>query len=137
MQKAGEEGLSWENLKNLSDLQESIRRLAQRDFLSYLSASSIAEAFAAYANFRVLCALRVGPYGVIAVNHLIESELARVGVIRPGERWYHGQPILITQNDYRLKLFNGDVGLIFSETQSTQRTTGIAASLFPDRGRKL
>ena len=134
LQRSGEEGLSWEYLKNLSDLQKSIRRLAQRYFIPYLSATHIAEAFAAYAHFRVLCALRVGPYGVIAVNHLIESELSRMGVIRPGERWYHGQPILITQNDYRLKLFNGDVGLIFSETQSAQEQTGSLRAYFPIEG---
>ena len=134
LQNGGEEGLSWNYLKNLSDLQKSIQQLVQRDFLSYLSATGIAEAFAAFASFRVLCALRVGPYGVIAVNHLIESELARVGEIRPRERWYHGQPILITQNDYRLKLFNGDVGLIFSETQSGKEQLGSLRAYFPIEG---
>ncbi len=134
LQKAGEEGLSWKYLKGLSDFEESIRRLAQSDLFSYLSASSIVEAFAAFTNLRVLCALRIGPYGVIAVNHLIESELARVGQIRPRERWYHGQPILITQNDYRLKLFNGDVGLIFSEGQSAKEQPGSLRAYFPIEG---
>ncbi len=134
LQKGGEEGLAWNDLKNLSDLEDSIRRMAQREFLPYLSATSIAEAFAAFANVRVLCALRVGPYGVIAVNHLIESELAKLGKIRPRERWYHRQPILITQNDYRLKLFNGDVGLIFAETQTAREQGASLRAYFPIEG---
>ena len=61
---------------------------------------------------RILCAMRRGPYGVEAVNHKIEDELRRKGLIRVNSRWYHGCPIMITRNDYQLQLFNGDVGII-------------------------
>jgi exodeoxyribonuclease V alpha subunit len=61
---------------------------------------------------RILCAMRRGPYGVEAVNHKIEDELRRKGLIRINHRWYHGCPIMITRNDYQLQLFNGDVGII-------------------------
>ncbi len=66
-------------------------------------------------RFRVLCALREGPYGVAAVNDLAERILRRRGLIRPEGRWYHGRPVMITRNDYPLRLFNGDVGLILPD----------------------
>jgi exodeoxyribonuclease V alpha subunit len=134
LQNGEGQGLSWRYLRNLSDLRESIHRLVQCDFLHYLSATALDEAFLIYVRFRVLCALRVGPYGVIGVNQLIESELASAGKIRPTGHWYHGQPILITQNDYRLKLFNGDVGLIFSQSQSGKEQTGSLRAYFPIEG---
>ena len=39
----------------------------------------------------------------------------QAGLIRPQFQWYRGRPILITQNDYELGLFNGDTGLIWND----------------------
>jgi len=65
--------------------------------------------------FRVLCALREGPYGVKALNGLIERILSSGGFIRPESSWYTGRPILVTRNDYTLNLFNGDLGIILPD----------------------
>jgi exodeoxyribonuclease V alpha subunit len=62
---------------------------------------------------RILCAARRGPLGIETVNRQLEEALNRKGLIRPRSRWYHGRPIMITRNDYTLRLFNGDVGVIF------------------------
>ena len=32
-----------------------------------------------------------------------------------GGRWYFGRPLLVTQNDYSLRLYNGDVGVIIDD----------------------
>jgi exodeoxyribonuclease V alpha subunit len=70
---------------------------------------------AALDGFRLLCAHRRGPYGAEVVNELVERRLAADGVIRPGEPFYIGRPIMVTRNDYQLGLFNGDVGLIVDD----------------------
>ncbi len=64
---------------------------------------------------RVLGARRDGPYGIVALNERIEGALAAAGAIFPGPAHYHGRPILITRNDYNLRLYNGDVGLCYVE----------------------
>jgi exodeoxyribonuclease V alpha subunit len=82
----------------------------------YLRSRDAAEAIALFSKFRVLCALRHGPYGVETVNRLVEAILSRAGFIFPqGGRWYAGQPVMITRNDYTLQLFNGDLGLILPD----------------------
>lgn len=65
------------------------------------------EAIRALDTFRVLCALRRGPEGVSGLNAEIEAALS-------GElpRSPVGRPILVTQNDYDVRLFNGDQGII-------------------------
>ncbi len=80
-------------------------------FRDYTQALSPDEAFERFARFRVLCALRNGPFGVEAINRAIESWLQREGLINAYQRWYKGRPVLITRNDYRTGLFNGDVGI--------------------------
>lgn len=61
----------------------------------------------------VLCAVRKGPRGVESLTLSVERELAREGLMQPGDIWYRGRPILVTQNDPALDLYNGDTGIIW------------------------
>lgn len=56
---------------------------------------------------RVLTALREGPQGAATLNARIELALA--GPHR--EAYFHGRLLLVTENDARRELFNGDVGV--------------------------
>ncbi len=60
---------------------------------------------------RILCSRRGGEAGVELINREIESALESEGIKSPDNEFYAGRPILITQNDYNLGLFNGDIGI--------------------------
>ena len=62
-------------------------------------------------RFRVLCVTRQGEFGVDALNQWIKDQL--VQRFHSAETGYHGMPIMISENDYRLGLFNGDIGLLW------------------------
>jgi exodeoxyribonuclease V alpha subunit len=63
--------------------------------------------------FRVLCAHRRGPHGVETWMDRIERWLAaEVGGFGAEGRWYVGRPLLVTANDYGLRLYNGDTGVV-------------------------
>jgi exodeoxyribonuclease V alpha subunit len=68
-----------------------------------------AEALAQLRRFRLLCAHRRGPYGVAGWTARIE-EWTGAG----GGDWYVGRPLLVTENDYWLQLFNGDTGVVIA-----------------------
>jgi exodeoxyribonuclease V alpha subunit len=70
-----------------------------------------AQVFAAFEQFRVLCALRNGPFGVSELNRLIERILEARRWLRMRATWYPGRPVMITRNDYNLRLYNGDIGI--------------------------
>ena len=71
------------------------------------------DALKAFAKFQVLCAVREGPWGVDTLNRLIASSLGFAS-----EGWYTGRPVMVTRNDYNLKLMNGDVGLCLPQANS-------------------
>ncbi len=74
--------------------------------------SDYPQIFALFYRFRVLCAVRQGARGVVAVNQAIERGLQARGYQIPREQtWYPGRPVLIGQNDYNLDLYNGDIGI--------------------------
>ena len=64
-------------------------------------------------DFRVLCALREGPWGVAGQNAAIERALAAQGLLpQRRDEWYEGRPVMVTRNDAALRIFNGDIGLV-------------------------
>ncbi|WP_087691429.1 exodeoxyribonuclease V subunit alpha [Pandoraea sp. PE-S2R-1] len=70
--------------------------------------------FAAFGQFRVLCATRGGRRGVEFLGAQLTALLARragVALNAGGGAWFAGRPVLVTQNEYALNLFNGDIGI--------------------------
>ncbi|MDP5291128.1 exodeoxyribonuclease V subunit alpha [Oceanimonas sp. CHS3-5] len=65
----------------------------------------------AFDEFRLLCAVRRGPWGVEGLNIRIAGLLHRRGLLEAQEGWYEGRPVLVTRNDYSLGLMNGDIGI--------------------------
>jgi exodeoxyribonuclease V alpha subunit len=79
------------------------------------------EVLAAHSQFQVLCALRNGPFGVTGLNQRISDVLDKQGLIQAKSAWYEGRPVLVTKNDYRLGLMNGDIGIAMSYPQLDKR----------------
>jgi len=99
------------------DLIDSLRERIVEGYRKYLEASSIQEKFMLFDSFRVLCPLRAGPFGIQGLNSTIEQILLEHGLISKHGTQYHGRPILITANDYGLRLFNGDIGIILADDE--------------------
>lgn len=67
---------------------------------------------AAFEHRRVLCAVREGEQGTTRLNALLTERFrAALGEPPTGASWYAGRPVLITVNDYTVRVFNGDVGV--------------------------
>ena len=63
--------------------------------------------------FRILCAHRRGPYGVATWTPRIESWLtSAIAGFAADEPWYVGRPLLVTENDQAIRLYNGDTGVV-------------------------
>lgn len=73
----------------------------------YARLTDAREMLAALDRFRILCAVRKGPLGVLRINRLVERCLGFAGA----DIWYPGRPVMVTENDYTLGLFNGDTGI--------------------------
>jgi exodeoxyribonuclease V alpha subunit len=87
-------------------------------FRPYLEASTPADALAQFSRFRILTATRAGERSSEHLNQLTERILTEAGLIQTGERYYEGRPILIRRNDYNVRLFNGDIGIICRDPES-------------------
>ncbi len=84
-----------------------------RDVVAAARAGDACGALDALDRVRVLTAHRRGPVGVDRWVPLVERWLARdVDGYEPAGRFAVGRPVMVTRNDPRLRLFNGDVGVV-------------------------
>jgi len=109
---SGVEGVSANALPLSAQLKEQLRARVLEGFGEVVCAREPHAALQALNRFRILCAVRRGPFGVETMNRLVEDILSEAGLISTRDRWYAGRPVMVTRNDYQLKLFNGDVGVI-------------------------
>ncbi|WP_324732713.1 exodeoxyribonuclease V subunit alpha [Pseudomonas paeninsulae] len=102
--------LAWNAQPTPQDLLERL----DRGYAPFLAAAKSADpqaAFAAFNDFRALCAQREGAWGVAGINEALEARVKRRSQVASRERWYVGRPVMVRQNDYALGLFNGDIGI--------------------------
>ena len=81
---------------------------------------------------RLLCAHRRGPFGVAHWNRQVERWLTEATGEPLWSTWYAGRPILVTANDYGLKLYNGDTGVTVASPDGLRVAVG-ALSFTPGR----
>jgi exodeoxyribonuclease V alpha subunit len=80
-----------------------------------LEADSPAALLEALGAFRLLAPEREGRLGVSGINAAVERWLEGQGRAVRQEPWYHGRPVLVTENDYALGVFNGDLGVVWRD----------------------
>ncbi|HET6488472.1 MAG TPA: exodeoxyribonuclease V subunit alpha, partial [Syntrophales bacterium] len=100
------------------DLLRALGDIVLAGYGDYMAAGTPAAAFERFNRFRVICALREGPYSVDIFNASVEAILARAGRLRPGRLWYEGRPVMVTRNHYGLRLFNGDIGIALADPEN-------------------
>jgi exodeoxyribonuclease V alpha subunit len=110
--------ISWSDLPSVNDLPTALTHIIIKGFAECLRSHDPREIFQQFDGFRILSGLREGPYGVVALNTLVQQILKDKEVIEPNKVWYRGRPVMITRNDYNSRLFNGDVGLVLPDPEA-------------------
>jgi exodeoxyribonuclease V alpha subunit len=135
--RSGAEGVTWidadadagdDDGKELAPLRDGAVRAA-REVIQAARAGDAHAALEGLGAFRILCAHRRGAHGVEPWMERIERWLAvEIDGFGAEGRWYAGRPLLVTENDYGLRLFNGDAGVVVADGAG-----GVAAA-FERRG---
>ncbi len=113
--------IQWHDLPRPKDLPEKLQDFVINGFQKYLNANDPSTALKEFDSFRILCALREGPYGVHAINNMIEATFRKERIIQTSAVWYPLRPIMITSNNYQLQLFNGDTGIVLPNREDNNR----------------
>jgi exodeoxyribonuclease V alpha subunit len=119
LQSGGDSSVTWLDDGGRTPRVATTAR-AQQGYAAYCGAvrsnADLGAILDAFSRFRVLCAEREGARGVAGMNETL-SHWFRATLDHPldaGSRspWYPGRPVMVLRNDYVLKLFNGDIGIV-------------------------
>lgn len=118
--------LNWQPLSN-NEQYTALIELSVSEYQGYLQAlndTQPEQILQHFNRFQLLCVLRNGPFGVQGLNERIEQALmARRLINKPSSRagiWYVGRPVMLSQNDASLGLYNGDLGITLRDTESSE-----------------
>ena len=92
-----------------------LKTAALEGFAPALREKNPRAALETFGRFRVLCALQRGPFGVEEINRKIISILQEEKLLARNQTLCAGLPLLITENDHQLKLYNGDIGILLPD----------------------
>ena len=133
LSRTGEGTAAWLEPQAGADGMAELEDRLAKGYAAYSAEGGPEAMLQALGRFKVLCAHRAGFTGVEAVNRMAERMLARRGRVkinpRSGSPWYPGRPVLITQNDYSLGLFNGDIGITLRDSAEGSEALAV---FFPD-----
>ncbi|MCG9481497.1 exodeoxyribonuclease V subunit alpha [Acinetobacter pittii] len=75
----------------------------------------------AFDDYRILTAVRHGPFGLQQLNQYAQRWIQQQLSIVTVGGWYVGRPVMMTYNDYQLGISNGDIGLCFEHRTQPQQ----------------
>ncbi len=114
-----QDDIAWQILQegneNIAVLEEDLVDYVaaqQADYLQLIKAGAgFDEIYRAFNRFQVLCANRLGKNSVRDINYRVEQKLFGQNLINLSGLWYSGRPVMVTQNNPALHLYNGDIGI--------------------------
>ena len=94
-----------------------VRAIRARD----TNGAGAASGAAPFRRFQVLCAHRSGPFGSERFNALVERRLRARRLASERDDFYPGRPLIVTRNDPRTGLSNGDTGVVVLDENGRRR----------------
>jgi len=113
----------------------------QTDYLRLIkTGAGFDEIYRAFSRFQVLCSNREGKNSVSDINYRVEQKLFGQKLINLSGLWYSGRPVMVTQNNAALHLYNGDIGICMPDKEQEgkfkvlfQRADGSVKEYLPAR----
>lgn len=106
--------LLFQSLNKPNSLDALLKYHVPLEYHDFADSRTPEQALSSLERFRILCAHNEGPFGTLQVNHVCEKILRSLhnsGI----EKKSFLKPVMVTVNDYRKGLFNGDTGALFEE----------------------
>jgi exodeoxyribonuclease V alpha subunit len=124
-----QEAVAWRFLRegneNIAMLEQDLIDYVaaqQADYLRRIIAETeFDEIYRAFSRFRVLCSNREGKNSVSDINSRVEQKLFGQKLINLSGLWYSGRPVMVTQNNSALHLYNGDMGICMPDKDQNKK----------------
>lgn len=97
------------------DAKDALEKYFIKRFEQLSKCADTREAVEAVNKSRLLTPHAKGALGTERLNSEALKLLSSKGYIDGTKKYFHGLPVMVTENDYNIGLFNGDTGIIFND----------------------
>jgi len=111
-------------------LADTIRDLVLPDARAMVDAAGagrVEDAVRLLDGHRLLCAHREGPFGATTWNDHVVRWLGEESGYTLGRPWFAGRPVLVTENDRGLRLYNGDTTMTIPDGEGGEGLAVVVA----------
>ena len=111
-------------------LADTLRDLVLPDARAMVEAARddrVEDALELLNGHRLLCAHREGPFGATTWNDQVVRWLDEESGYTLGRPWFAGRPVLVTENDRGLRLYNGDTAMTIPDGEGGEGLAVVVA----------
>ena len=103
--------IQWQNITHYDVALNYIKQWGETLYKKLSLLHSQEDVFFFFKNNIILCALRHGPYGSISINKHMNDTFQHQSELTDEDQTVPYQPIIITANNYQLKVYNSETGI--------------------------
>ncbi len=118
--------IAWIPIRSSDDPSSVLSSIIQQGFVPAFATDDVGERYQRLQTFRILSPLRDGLWGTANLNALVRKTLETQGCMERTSLWPQGLLVMVSVNEYGVRLYNGDVGLVASSEEGRPRV------YFPD-----
>lgn len=115
----------FEEVIGSTDIEDKLLRELLQHAKKLTQSAGHSEAYELLKKQMTLCVHRRGYLGSANINRRIEQFLRKELSLSRYRPWFSGRPVLVTRNNYTLKLRNGDLGIAWSYQDGDRETSSI------------
>jgi exodeoxyribonuclease V alpha subunit len=113
--------ISWINTRNANDLSEAVKSMVEEGFLPAFASHDVMTRYDHLQRFRILSPVREGMRGTVNLNRMVRKFLETHAVMEAHIPWPDGLLVMVAANDYAVRLYNGDIGLVALDDEKRPR----------------
>jgi len=113
-----EDDLEFIEIGGRNEFFNLMERIVEKHILQLVDIKSPEEGFKISSEFAILSPVKDGYFGVENINFMIENMIRKRKKISLNQSWYNGKLVIMSRNDYRENLFNGDIGVTIVDNKN-------------------
>jgi exodeoxyribonuclease V alpha subunit len=113
--------IAWIDTRKTGAPASVVRSVIEEGFLPAFATGDVEARYDRLQSFRILSPVRDGARGTVNLNAMVREILEANKVMEPRTSWPEGLMIMVSANDYGVRLYNGDIGLVSLDEEGRPR----------------
>ncbi|WP_462323893.1 exodeoxyribonuclease V subunit alpha [Desulfoplanes sp.] len=113
--------ISWIDTRTTGDPASVVGSVIENGYLPAFATRDVDARYERLQSFRILSPVRDGARGTVQLNAMVREILGANTAMERHIAWPEGMMVMVSANDYGVRLYNGDIGLVSPDGEGRPR----------------